>query len=179
MSIGTFGFIGSVVGPCGSDRPVHQPEEMTIHQAAQTPTRSRTRAWVLSIVIVIVAAAAFGAGYALRQHAEGTPTSASVVRLASVRDGCDDWAASAAPPGPSDAWCSGMVEWMSGRMSRTMMGSGMWAGPDQMRAACRQWADDSPAQSGERASSTCDQMVSWMDSHSAGGGWGMWTMHNR
>lgn len=43
----------------------------------------------------------------------------------------------------------------------------MWAGPDQVRASCRQWTDDSPEESGDSAASTCDDMVAWMDGHAA------------
>lgn len=158
---------------------MYQSEVMTINPETTTSTRSARRPWILVIVVVMVAVTAFGAGYALRNHENATPTQSSLAQLKSVKNGCDDWAASTTAKGSSDAWCSGMVGWMSGRMGRTMMGSGMWAGPDQMRAACRQWADDNPAQSGARASSTCDDLVAWMDGHSGADGWGMWMMHNR
>lgn len=159
-------------------RWVHQSEDMSTYLAATPPTQSRRNSWALSLVLLLVAAVAFGAGYALGSHPDTTPARSSVAQLASVESGCNNWAASAPPTSASSGWCSGMVGWMSDRMGHAMMGSGMWAGPGQLRASCRQWADDSPDQSGDSAASTCDDMVAWMDGH-AENGWGMWTMHGR
>jgi hypothetical protein len=75
-----------------------------------------------------------------------------------------------------------MVSWMSDREGRTMMDSGMWADPAQLRASCRQWTDTGRNRVGGSAGSTCDDMVAWMDEHSVGGAgseWGTWRMHDR
>lgn len=151
---------------------------MSTPPAATAPAGRRRRILAPAAVLVLVAFIVFGAGYALRSQQDATPTLSPVAQLASVESGCDDWAASATTTSPSDTWCSGMVGWMSDRMNGAMMGSGMWAGPDELRASCREWADDSPDQSGDSPASTCDGMVAWMDAHAAGG-WGMWTMHDR
>ncbi|MCY7401257.1 MAG: hypothetical protein LH477_09900 [Nocardioides sp.] len=53
---------------------------------------------------------------------------------------------------------------MSTEADGSMMGSMMWQGPEQMRAACRDWVatDGAGDASGPQG---CDEMVEWMDGH--------------
>ncbi|MBA2639394.1 MAG: hypothetical protein H0U77_05270 [Nocardioidaceae bacterium] len=58
----------------------------------------------------------------------------------------------------------------------------MWDGPDQLREACHQWADENPEAAGSpvagSAAAGCDDMVKWMDGHMMNG-WGSSMMDDR
>lgn len=161
--------------------------------------RPGRRGWALVLALAVVLALLVAAVLVVRSQRSPTPTAASTAALVSVRSGCAGWAASAATPGPSAAWCGEMVAWMSAELSGqagrqtggrqtggSMMGgttaSGMMGGPDQLRASCRQWAADRPdqleRQSGGSPAFTCDDMVTWMAGHAVGG-WGTWMMPGR
>jgi hypothetical protein len=64
-------------------------------------------------------------------------------------------------------WCDDMAEWMRGRMAGgPMMGAAMWGDAARMRATCREWTANAPANA--HTAEWCDAMVDWMGRNGTG-----------
>lgn len=118
-------------------------------------------------------------GIGIARNDDTVPVS-SESQLSTVRASCEQWmmAAGSSNGNADDPWCSEMVSWMRAN-SGSMMGSRMWDGPDQLRDACDEWADEDQAEMGSSGMATpnCDDMVTWMDAHMMDG-WGSGSMMN-
>ena len=129
--------------------------------------------WILAAAALLVVAAGVTFVLVDDDSPGDVTTAASAQQLSSLRQACEGWLDAYGPqgPGPGQAWCEDMTDWMNeqvrdGRGMGPMM---MWGSPSAMRDACRQWTTTERAPDPGDPAGWCDAMVGWMESHMSGG----------
>lgn len=139
---------------------------------------------VAAVVVVGVLAVERTTDDASEDTSEDTERAVAVVaQEADVRASCDSWMSSSSNGEETDdTWCDDMFAWMdlasgsatSGSPTGSPGASMMWDGPQQMRAACGEWAAEERFGS-SAADGQCQAMIGWMEDHmqQEGGRWMM------